>query len=207
MFITFEGVEGAGKSTQARRLRDHLAAQGQRVLLVEEPGGTSLGRRLREIVKHAQTVILEPRAEVLLFLASRAQLVEEVIRPALSADVIVLCDRFADSTYAYQCFGRGLELSSVRQANSFAVAGLAPDLTILLDLPPECGLLRKHSQEPAAWDRFEQEGVDFHRRVRDGYLELASQEPHRWFVVDACQPPRPVEDLIVARVQAALHSS
>ena len=207
MFITLEGVEGAGKSTQARMLGQRLEAEGHRVVLIEEPGGTALGQRVREIVKHARQVTLTPRAEVLLFLASRAQLVDSVIRPELLNGSVVICDRFSDSTFAYQCYGRGLDLPSVRRANAFAVGCLVPNLTVLLDVPPECGLLRKPDRQTANWDRYEQEGIDFHRRVRAGYLQLASQEPARWYVVDALQAPTRVGELVLARVKAALHSS
>jgi dTMP kinase len=204
LFVTFEGVEGSGKSTQAALLCRRLEADGLRVVAVEEPGGTELGQRVREIVKHARQVPLVPRSEVLLFLASRAQLVQSVVRPALADGAVVVCDRFSDSTYAYQCYGRGLDLLAVRQANEFAVEGLHPDLTILLDLAPDRGLGRKPGGEDVAWDRFEREEIDFHRRVRDGYLELASQEPGRWHVVDACQPVAQIAEQVLSRVKSAL---
>lgn len=204
MFVTFEGVEGAGKSTQAILLGRSLRAEGHRVVLAEEPGSTEVGQRVREIVKHARHVPLVPRAEVLLFLASRAQLVQSVIRPALSDGAIVVCDRFSDSTFAYQCYGRGLDLPSVQQANEFAIEGLCPDLTILLDLAPDCGLQRKPGEEAAGWDRFEREQMAFHQRVREGYLALASREPARWCVIDACQSVDRIEELILGRVKSAL---
>jgi len=225
LFITLEGVEGSGKSTQARLLSQNLAQRGFQVLAVEEPGGTALGQWVRDLVKHAASVALTPRSESLLFLASRAQLVDEVIKPALKAGRIVICDRFADSTFAYQCYGRGLDLALVRQVNAFAVEGTMPDLTILLDMPPECGLQRKRqlavgdsatavesgnrhqADKIDRWDRFEREALTFHQRVREGYLKLAAEEPSRWLVVDACQPTTVIGELILARVEEALRSS
>src|SRR5918911_508672 len=168
MFITFEGTEGSGKSHQARALVARLRARGLGVLATHEPGGTPLGDQLRELVLMRDDLRLSARAEALLMNASRAQLVEQVIRPALDRGQVVVCDRFADSTLAYQGYGRGLDIAALRAMISFATANLQPDMTILLDLPVAAGLERKHAQ--SAWNRFEAETRAFHERVRAGYL-------------------------------------
>ncbi len=201
MFITFEGPEGSGKSTQAQALCAYMDARGRQAVLTREPGGTALGDRLRELLMNTTDVAINPRAEALLFAAARAQLVQEVIRPALAAGRVVICDRFADSTIAYQSFGRGLPLAEVRQVVEFASGGLKPDLTVLLDLPPEEGRRRKGTD---LGDRFEDEELDFHRRVRQGYLALAAAEPGRWFVVDGRLGRDEVAALIRARVDSRL---
>ncbi len=190
LFITFEGPEGCGKTTQAQVLFHRLQARGYPVALLREPGGTALGERIREILLHAADVPLSPHAEALLFAASRAQFVTEAIRPRLAAGMVVLCDRFADSTLAYQGYGRGLDLAALQAVLDFATGGLLPDLTFLLDLPAEEGLRRKQQNELLSglpdWDRFEQEQVAFHRRVREGYLRMAAAGG-RWVIVDASQ--------------------
>jgi dTMP kinase len=191
MFITFEGTEGSGKSLQSRALVRRLAAQGLAVLATHEPGGTELGDRLRQLVLTRAELDISARAEALLMNASRAQLVEQVIRPALTRGEVVVCDRFADSTLVYQGAGRGLDVQTLSSVVSFATAGLQPDLTILLDLPVEIGLQRKHAQ-PNGWNRFEAEALAFHARVRNGYQELVRREPERWRCFDG---RRPVEDL------------
>lgn len=179
-FITIEGPEGAGKTTVARMLRDHLAERiGPEVVLTTDPGGEPISDRIRDILLHdSQFVCLE--AELFLFLASRAQTVRSVIEPALKRGAWVISDRFSDSTLAYQGFGRGLDVAWLRGLNDFATGGLRPDLTILLDLPPDVGLER---QKVA--DRIGGEDLAFHQRVRDGYLVLAREEPQRIIVVDA----------------------
>ncbi|MCL4367753.1 MAG: dTMP kinase [Chloroflexi bacterium] len=192
MFITFEGPEGAGKTTQARLLLQSLEQQRAKAILLREPGGTPLGDRLRDIVKHARDLTLSPRTEVLLFAASRAQLVDEVIRPRLDQGYVVICDRYADSTLAYQGYGRGLPLDNVGAVVELASDGVSPDLTFLLDLPPDLGLARNKQESAQSWDRFEEEEIEFHHRVREGYLQLAKQDPGRWVVLDAT---RPLEDL------------
>lgn len=201
MFITFEGPEGSGKSTQAQALHRHLVETGLAVVLTREPGGTALGDSLRRLLMDAVDVPIDPRAETLLFAAARAQLVAEVIAPALAAGKVVICDRYSDSTIAYQAYGRGLEPHAVRRVVDFATGGLQPDLSVLLDLPPEDGLKRKKA-EPV--DRFERETLDFHRRVREGYLSLAGQSPERWLVVDGTLPERSAFALICTRVEALL---
>ncbi len=198
MFLTFEGIEGSGKSTQLRRLAEHIPG----VVVTKEPGGTPLADRIRAILLDS-TARIDPVAELLLFAASRRQNVVEVIRPALERGATVLCDRFTDATLAYQGFGRGLSLDQLRTLNSWATDSLMPDLTLLFDLPEEEGLARARSRNAgAAHDegRFEAEDLRFHRRVREGYLSLAYAEPARFAVVDASGDP----DEIHRRVTAAL---
>lgn len=181
-FITIEGPEGAGKTSQAERLRAALARRGQEVLLTREPGGTPLGERIRELLL-GRGLAVDPRADALLFNAARAQLVAEVIRPALTRGALVISTRYADSTIAYQGFGAGLPIGELRRVELLATGGLQADRTILLDLPVEVGLARKTGAELT---RFEREfDVDFHRRVRAGFLEIARAEPDRFVVVDA----------------------
>lgn len=184
-FITLEGPEGAGKTVLARRLADALQAQGHTVRLTREPGGTPLGERVRALLleRSSGELSIDPRADALLFNAARAQLVAEVIRPALAAGEVVLCARFADSTLAYQGYGAGLPVDELRAIAAVATGGLAPELTVLLDVDPGVGLRRK---SPGTRNRFEAAfDLDFHRRVREGFLELAKQEPARWRVVDS----------------------
>ncbi len=195
MFITFEGPEGSGKSTQAQLLHRHLCARGISSVLVREPGGTSLGDKLRNIVMFDADTSISPRAELLLFTAARAQLVDEVIRPHLDRGEAVICDRYADSTLAYQGYGRGLSLPEINAVNRFATGGLVPDLTFLLDVPPEVGLARNQHEQPVP-DRFEMEEMDFHRRVREGYLEIARAEPGRWVIVNATLPIEQVWEVV-----------
>ena len=168
------------------------------MLLTREPGGTALGDRVRELVLLTGDVAISPAAETLLYCAARAQLVEQVLRPALAAGQIVIVDRYADSTLAYQVAGRGLDRAAVEAVLRFATGGLQPELTILLDLPVERGLERRRRQVAGAaeWDRIEAEALEFHRRVRAGYLELAAAEPSRWRVVDANQPPERVAEAV-----------
>jgi dTMP kinase len=199
-FVSFEGPEGAGKTTQARRLADRLAAAGYEVLLTREPGGTELGDRVRELILPASGVAIGARAETLLYCAARAQLVEGVLPQALRAGRIVIVDRYADSTLAYQAYGRQLDPAGVRAVLDFATGGLRPELTLLLDLPVSEGLARKQTQsgrgEASNWNRFEAEELAFHDRVRRGYLELAAAEPARWRVLDARRPPEAVAEEI-----------
>ncbi|WP_299026973.1 dTMP kinase [uncultured Thermanaerothrix sp.] len=194
MFITLEGPEGSGKTTQAQELAKFLRQQGYTVLATREPGGTSIGDQVRAILTDLQNAAMHPRTEILLFLAARAQLVEEVIRPALAQGHVVLCDRYADSTLAYQGYGHGVNLETLRALLAFATGGLVPDLTLLLDIDPEVGLQRR--RRAGQWNRLDAYDLDFHRRVRQGYLELARQEPHRWYVVDASQPVAVVQSTL-----------
>lgn len=197
MFITFEGVEGAGKSTALAALAQALADRGLDCLRTREPGGCALGRNLRSVLLDARTQGLSGRAELFLFLADRAQHVRDVIRPALEAGQAVLCDRYTDSTLAYQGYGRGLDTDHLRLLNQMATGGLAPDLTLLLDVPVRCGLMRAGERNRAeglvvAEGRFDAESIDFHERVRQGYRALAQEEPERFAILDASQPPEDV---------------
>jgi dTMP kinase len=191
-FITFEGIEGSGKSTQVRLAARYLEERGIRTLVTAEPGGTPLGERIREMLLNRGSLSVGTGAELLLFAAARSQHVHSLILPALRAGNWVLCDRFTDATVAYQGYGRGLELDLVRGVNAFAASGLVPRLTLLVDLPVETGLARaldRAAREPGpAEDRFEHEEAAFHRRVRSGYLEIARQEPDRFRVIDGSRP-------------------
>jgi len=202
-FITFEGGEGSGKSTQARLLLKKLEGQNVPSVLTHEPGGTPLGDKLRKVLKTKGEAQISPRAELLLFAASRAQLMDELIRPALAEGKWVICDRFTHSTIVYQGYGRGLDLSTVESINSMATQGIEPDLTILLDIAPEQGLRRRQS----LGDRFELEDLSFHRKVRDGYLQMASAEPDRWLVLDAALPRAGIARIIWDRVSRLLPAS
>jgi dTMP kinase len=205
VFITFEGIEGSGKSVQSRLLVDRLRREGFAVVATHEPGGTALGEHMREIVLLRDDLNVEVRAEALLMCTSRAQLVSEVIRPALHRGDVVVCDRFADSTLAYQGSGRGLDMAQLNSVISFATAGLSPDMTILLDLPVATGLQRKQGQTQA-WNRFEAEAVAFHERVRAGYRALAAQEPDRWRCFDAARPADMLAEEIWSAVRMGLHA-
>lgn len=210
LFIAFEGGEGGGKTTQARLLQERLQALGREVLLTREPGGTALGEYLRQIILRPSTERRDAKpephltaaAELFLFLAARAQLVAEVIRPALADGKIVLCDRFNDSTIAYQGYGRGLDLEAVRSSCDLATDGLRPDLSILLDLPVDAGLTRKDEGDER--DAIGQESRDFHERVRRGFHELVAEEPQRWLIVDAALPIDDVAHMIWERVRGLL---
>jgi len=191
-FITFEGGEGCGKSTQVRRLAEHLASKGIEVVLTREPGGTRLAELIRGLLKDEREDPPCDRSELLLFLAARAQLVRNVIEPALASGKWVLSDRFSDSTFAYQGYGRGLPLDVLRLANDFACDGLKPDLTLLLDVRPEVAVARMRRREAAtntSADRIEQAGDGFHSRLRAGFLEMAKAEPERIKVIDANGSP------------------
>ncbi len=203
LFITFEGPEGSGKSTQLALLAQWLRDQGYEVLTTREPGGTRIGETIRSLLHDIRFTEMHPRAEILLYSASRAQLVEEVIRPALEAGKVVLCDRYADSTYAYQGYGRGLSLDQLREITDFATGGLRPDLTLYLDLVPEIGLARKVAGK-TEMNRLDRERIDFHRRVRAGYLELAGEEPERWRIIAAEESVEAVQAAIRALVAEKL---
>jgi dTMP kinase len=192
MFITLEGPEGSGKTSQVPLLADYLRQQGREVITTREPGGTAIGDQIRTVLTALGNAAMQPRTEILLFLAARAQLVEQVIRPALAEGKMVLCDRYGDSTLAYQGYGHGLDLDQLRQMLRFATGGLKPDLTLLLDIDVESGLRRK-LYSGGEWNRLDAYAVAFHQRVRQGYLVLARNEPQRWVVVDAGQPPEMVQ--------------
>jgi dTMP kinase len=205
-FVTFEGGEGAGKSTQVAALSGRLEQAGRTVVTCREPGGTALGERLREALFATSEGGTEgepapsPEAELLIFNAARAQLVREVIRPALDRGEVVICDRFADSTLAYQHFGRGLDRKVVDAVNHAATGGLLPDLTILLDLEPDEGFARTDRRT----DYLEREDLAFHRRVRRGFLELAVEQPDRWLVLDATKPEMQITHAAWERVEGLL---
>ncbi len=191
-FITFEGIEGSGKSTQIRLLFEYLKGRDVEVMITREPGGTVIGERVRGILLDPTARGLIPRAELLLYAAARIQHIEEVIQPAIDSGKVVLCDRFIDATVAYQGHGRGIPLSEVKVVNSLVAVDLRPDLTILLDLPVETGLRRARERNAAdaasATSRFEEEDLVFHRRVREGYLSVAAAERGRVKIVPGDQP-------------------
>lgn len=196
-FITFEGPEGAGKTTHIARLAALLESKGIHAVATREPGGTRLGEAIRAMLQHdAAGETPAPRAELLLFLASRAHLMDTVIRPALAAGTWVLCDRFCDSTLAYQGYGRGLPLDEIRAIDAFARGGLMPDMTFLLDVPPEESRARVQSRTDEVPDRFEREQTAFHARLRAGFHELARADPARIRIVNATAPIEEVAETI-----------
>jgi len=201
LFITFEGGEGSGKSVQAKALYRRLSKLKVPVLLTHEPGGTPFGRRIGRWLKWAKDTDISPLTELMLFNASRAQLVSEVVKPALKSGKTVISDRFDDSTTVYQGYGRGLDLAMVKAVNKAATQGLTPDLTVLLDAPIETCFARKGTEKR---DRFEQEAKSFHRKVREGYLKLTEGESGRWLVVDASQPKAETAEIIWQRVSQLL---
>ncbi len=203
LFITFEGGEGCGKSTQARLLLKKLEQQGIPTILTHEPGGTALGNEIRMLLKRKQGSSISPQAELFLFAASRVQLVAELVRPALQEGKVVICDRFTYSTIVYQGYGRGLDLATVGMVNTMATGNLRPDLTILLDMPSEQGLERRRSSK----DRFELEDLSFHHRVREGYLKMAAAEPDRWLPIDASLPKAKIAEVIWDKVRKLWHPS
>ncbi len=207
-FITFEGIEGCGKTTQVRLLAEFLTSRGHDVTVTREPGGCAIADQVRAILLDAENRALVPLAELLLYAAARAQHVEEVIRPALAAGGIVICDRFTDATVAYQGFGRSLDRELIDRLNGIATGGIRPDLTLLLDCPEETGLARAmeriNSSAGAREERFEQESLRFHRAVRQGYLSLAEAEPHRFLVLDATRGIGETAAGIAAEIQSRL---
>jgi dTMP kinase len=201
-FITFEGVEGCGKSTQIVLLQRYLEEAGYDAIATREPGGTPIAEAIREVLLHPGNEAMSPAAELLLYEAARAQLVHEVIRPALSRGAVVLCDRFADSTTAYQGAGRGLPMEEVLQLHRVATGGVWPELTFLIDLSPEEGLAR--ARKRGRQDRIEQESIAFHERVREGFLQLAEQAPQRITIIDGAQSVEAVHAAVRARVDLLL---
>ena len=200
MFITFEGPEGSGKTTQLALLAAELRRKGLDVLTTREPGGTAIGDRVRAILLDPRHTEMVPTTEFLLFSAARAQHVAEVIGPHLARGGVVLCDRFADSSLAYQGYGHGRELEVLRTITDFATEHLVPDLSIYLDVPVQAGLGRKVGADGDGWNRMEQKEIDYHERVRAGYLEMVVREPERWAVIDA----RPDIEEVQAAVLAAV---
>jgi dTMP kinase len=202
-FITFEGIDGSGKSTQVRMLAERLRADGRDVLEAVEPGGTAIGRQIRRILLDAANQDLRPTAELLLYFASRAQNVEECILPALAAGKIVLCDRFTDSTLAYQGYARGVGEATVLALDRIACRGLTPDLTLLIDLDVECGLPRaqkRNAAGDAAETRMDDQSIEFHRKVREAYLALAKQHADRFRVIDGRGTP----EIVAQRVRESV---
>jgi len=193
MFITLEGPEGSGKSSQIPALAEFLREQGYQVYTTREPGGTTIGDQIRAVLHDLENTSMHPRTEILLFLAARAQHVEEVIRPLLEKGTIVICDRYADSTLAYQGYGHGVDLDILKKLLDFSTGGLYPDLTILLDIDVEKGLNRR-KESGGEWNRLDAYTLAFHRRVREGYLTLAANEPQRWRIVDAAQSIENVQE-------------
>jgi len=194
-FLSIEGPDGSGKTTQARLLADHLRQAGHDVLLAREPGGTPIGDQIRQVLFSLDNKGMSPESEFLLFSASRAQLVREVLRPHLQRGGVVVCDRFADSSLAYQGYGHGLELQMVQAVTRLATGGLRPDLTVLLDLPAEDGLARR--KQGGRWNRLDDYDLEFHQRVRQAFLGLAAAESTRWVTVDG----RPAVEEVQREIQ------
>ena len=206
-FITFEGPEGGGKSTHVKDLAERLRAEGRTVLMTREPGGTRLAELIRGLVRDEVDDPPVTRSEVLLFLAARAQVVSQVIKPALARGEWVVCDRFADSTFAYQGYGRGIDVQLLKNFNDFVTEGLVPDLTILLDVPPEVSRTRLAARQASTsdtGDRIEAAGEMFHRRLREGFLDLAKAEPKRFTVIDASKSIDKVAAAVQKTVQRIL---
>ncbi len=202
-FITFEGGDGTGKTTQLKALESHLTARGKSCIITREPGATSLGQLIRRVLLEVGDQPLAAPTELFLYLADRAQHIQEVIRPAIERGTIVLCDRHTDSTLAYQGYGRGIDLDLLRRLNAMANQGITPDLTLLFDCPVEMGLARTNRRQSESAggetreDRFEREKIEFHERVRAGFLELARAEPKRFSIIDASRPAAEVSKEII----------
>ena len=210
MFITLEGIEGSGKTTQIQTMARWLKAAGRECLTTREPGGTPIGAQIRSVLLHPDNGDLAPMAELLLYVADRVQHLETVVRPALAAGKVVVCDRYFDATLVYQGYARGLNRDMIRQLHLLACKALTPNLTLLLDLDPEAGLARAWhridgDRAHAAESRFEKEKLLFHQRVRAGYLDLARREPRRFAIIDAAVDPQAVaaqiETVLRAHVQ------
>jgi dTMP kinase len=202
MFITFEGPDGSGKTSQVTALADYLCQRGYPAFATREPGGTEIGDQIRKVLFDHTNISMHPRTEILLLLASRAQHVEEIIRPQLAQGTIVLCDRYRDSTLAYQGFGHGVDLETLRMLNGIATNDLMPEMTLLLDLDVEKGLARRAKE--GNWNRLDAYPLEFHQRVRKGYLELAHREPKRWVIIEANRPPDEVQEAIQKAVLVRL---
>jgi dTMP kinase len=203
MLITLEGPEGSGKTSHIRPLADWLAAQGHAVFATREPGGTEIGEQIRGVIHDLKNTAMHPRTETLLYQAARAQIVEQVIRPRLAEGIIVLCDRYFDSTIAYQGYGHQQNLDQVRALVRYATGGLVPDLTVLLDVDVETGLKRKQ-KNGQEWNRLDAYTLEFHQRVRAGYMDMVRQEPGRWAVVDAGREWQEVQDELRAALLVRL---
>ena len=202
MFITLEGPEGSGKTSHISPLVEYLRERGHVVFPTREPGGTSIGEQIREVIHDLKNVEMHPRTETLLYQAARAQIVEQVIKPRLNAGEVVISDRYYDSTIAYQGYGHQQDLEQVRALVKYATGGLVPDLTVLLDVDVEEGLKRKKKDNE--WNRLDAYTVEFHQRVRAGYLEMVRQEPGRWVVVDAGKEWETVQEELRSVIETRL---
>jgi len=205
--VTFEGPEGSGKSTQIQLLHQALKGRGFAVVCTREPGGTPISEQIRAVLHDLKNVGMSPEAEVLLYSASRAQHVAQLIRPALERGGVVISDRYAESTLAYQGYGRGLDLDILKTITGFATGGLYPDLVIYLDLDVQLGLQRKlrdQQQGQGEWNRMDQQDIAFHRRVREGYLKMAGQDRERWLVIDATRSVEEIHSMVLGRVEEFL---
>jgi dTMP kinase len=198
LFISFEGIDGCGKSTQADLLRSYLESKGEQVELLREPGGTALSEQIREILLNPNNDKMDPSTESILLSACRAQLTREIIIPALERGNIVICDRYADSTLAYQGYGRGINLEWLEKLNAFATAGLKPDITLLVDLPVDEALNRMQSK---SFDRIEMEGIEFLDKVRSGYLELTDRFSKRYFMIDGMETIEEMSKKIINKIE------
>ena len=198
LFISFEGIDGCGKSTQADLLRSYLESKGEQVELLREPGGTALSEQIREILRNPNNEKMDPSTESILLSASRAQLTREIIIPALERGNVVICDRYADSTLAYQGYGRGINLEWLEKLNAFATAGLKPDITLLVDLPVDEALNRMQSK---SFDRIEMEGIEFLEKVRSGYLELTDRFSKRYFMIDGMETIEEMSKKIINKIE------
>nr|BAL54585.1 dTMP kinase [uncultured prokaryote] len=208
-FITFEGIEGSGKSTQVGLLADALSKKGIRCIKTREPGGTPLGEKIREILLKTTSPI-GPMTELLLYLSARAEHIRQVIIPALNSGIWVISDRYCDATLAYQGFGRGLDIAEISQMNKLVTGGLLPDLTFLLDIPAELGLKRameRLRQKGGSPDRLESESLEFHRRVRDGYLRIAQMEPERIKVIDALDDEVEIHKKVMKHIELLISNA
>jgi len=203
MFITLEGPEGSGKTTHLPHLVEYLRERGYTVFPTREPGGTSISEQIRDILHDLKNAEMHPHTETLLYQAARAQIVEQVIRPRLNIGEIVISDRYFDSTIAYQGYGHQQDLDQVRALVNYATGGLLPDLTVLLDIDVELGLKRK-TKNGSEWNRLDAYTIDFHRRVRQGYLDMVKLEPHRWVIVDASLSWKKVQHELRAVIESRL---
>jgi dTMP kinase len=201
MLITFEGIEGSGKSTQVAQLYEYLISKEYPVVKTREPGGTLFGEALRKVLLQRDMNIF-PLSELLVFMAMRSQHVEQVIMPALQDGKIVLCDRFVDATYAYQGYGRNIDLGIIETLNRLVTKGIRPNLTILLDIDPETGLTRKRADRPM--DRFEEEALPFHTKIRNAYVKLSKEDPKRFFVIEGSKEPGAIQSIIRQKVEKLL---
>ena len=205
MLITLEGIEGSGKTTQIGYMAEYFRENGHDCVITKEPGGTGIGEKIRAILLNPGNHAMDPLAELLLYAADRAQHINEMITPMIAAGKVVICDRFHDSTTVYQGFARGLDMDLIRRLNRLVMGDLLPDMTVVLDLPPELGLKRawkqiRNGSRDEAETRFENEKLQFHEKVRNGYLTLAKQEPERFVVVDAAEDPDRVRTAIMERL-------